>query len=134
LKLSRYSEELEIKSPRLAAGVVLGSDVMAHRFFSGLRRSPWLLGGLLLVGGCGTEPRILNPTVERNPIVFESPLAAEVFEEELDDRYDSGEADIEPLRGRLSRNAFFNQEVKKADTDNDGILTDVEVTRYAKGD
>lgn len=86
----------------------------------------------LALSGCGSNKTILNPTVERTPIVFESPEAAEVFEDELDDRYDSGEADIAQLRGRLSRNAFFNQQIKVADRDNDGIITDAEAQAYAE--
>ncbi len=93
-----------------------------------------LLGVAVLGTGCSSKKKILNPTVERNPIVFESPQAAETFEDELDDRYDAGEADVAQLRGRLSLNAFFNQQVKRADHDRDGIITDVEAWRYAEDD
>lgn len=82
--------------------------------------------------GCASNKTILNPTVERTPIVFESESAREAFEDELDDRYDSGEADIAQLRGRLSRNAFFNQQIKVADRDNDGIITDAEAQAYGE--
>ena len=62
--------------------------------------------------------------------MFESEAASEAFEEELDDRYDGGEADIGPVR--LSRNAFFNQQIEVADRDNDGIITEREAERYAR--
>lgn len=92
-----------------------------------------LLSVAVLGLGCSSKKKILNPTVDRNPVVFESAQAAELFEDELDDRYDSGEADIAQMQARLSRNAFFNQQIKVADRDNDGIITDVEAWRYAKG-
>ena len=82
--------------------------------------------------GCASNYRILNPSVERTPMVFESPQAASVFEDELDERYDSGDADIPQRQGRLSRNAFFNQQIQVADSNNDGVITDIEAWRYAK--
>lgn len=93
-----------------------------------------VLGVAVLSTGCSSNRRILNPTVERQPIVFESPQAADAFEEALDDRYDDGEADIAQLRGRLSKNAFFNQQIKVADSNGDGVITDEEAWRYAKND
>lgn len=85
-----------------------------------------------VVAGCRSNLRILNPGVERAPIVFESPAAAETFERELEDRYDDGDADVPALGGRLSLAAFFNQEIKVADRDNDGIITEAEAERYAE--
>ncbi len=82
--------------------------------------------------GCSGNVRIVNPTVERRPVVFESSAAESAFEEELQDRYDDGEADVKQPAGRLSLNAFFNDQVKVADRDNDGIITDSEAQRYGE--
>jgi hypothetical protein len=92
----------------------------------------WLLSWLLVcAAGCADNKKILSPNIERTPVVFESPAAAEAFEDELEDRYDGGEADVQQ-NSRYSLNAFFNQQIRKADRDNDGIITEVEAQRYAK--
>ncbi len=100
--------------------------------YAGTNRIGLVLGVAVIVTGCSSNRRILNPTVDRTPIVFESDQGANAFEEALDERYDDGEADIAQLRGRLSRNAFFNQEIRVADSNGDGVITDLEAWRYAK--
>ncbi len=115
---------------RLQAGREGAPRSPARGSSGGLRLAVFV--AVAMIAGCKSNKRILNPTVERNPVVFESPQGADAFEQALDERYDAGEADIKQLRARLSRNAFFNQQIKVADRDNDGIITDVEAGRYAK--
>jgi hypothetical protein len=86
----------------------------------------------LLIGCAGTPRRVLNPRVNKSPVVFESPRAAEAFERSVDKRYDKGEAVIKKQSATLSRNAFFNREVLEADTDLDGIISEREAYRYAE--
>jgi hypothetical protein len=92
----------------------------------------WMLLALLALAGCKQKVRILNPNVPRNPIVFESPEGADAFDTALDERYDRGDADIKPVKGRLSKNAFFNQQIEKVDENGDGIISDLEASRYLK--
>ena len=87
---------------------------------------------LLALAGCKAKVRILNPNVPRNPVVFESPEGADAFDSALDERYDRGDADIKPVRGRLSKNAFFNQQIEKVDENGDGIISDLEASGYLK--
>ena len=89
-----------------------------------------LLAGAALAG-CSHEAVVLNPKVARAPVVFESPQAADTFDEAHEDRYDDGAARVATLRGVLSENAFFNREVAIADRDGDGIISDHEALRYA---
>ena len=70
-----------------------------------MTRPMWMLLALLALAGCKQKVRILNPNVPRNPIVFESPEGADAFDTALDERYDRGDADIKPVKGRLSKNA-----------------------------
>ena len=91
------------------------------------------IGLMLLAGiGCAKEQRILNPDVDRDPVVFESDEGMSAFEEELESRYEDGQADIAQLQGRLSLNAFFNQQVQRADRNGDGIISDSEAQRYSQ--
>jgi hypothetical protein len=92
-----------------------------------------LLAGAALTG-CSHEARVLNPRVARAPVVFESPHAADTFEDALHDRYDDGAARIASRSGVLSQNAFFNREITHADQDGDGIISDHEALRYANGE
>lgn len=84
---------------------------------------------VLALAACGEPTRILNPSVHRMPVVFESDRAMSRFEDALRDRYEDGAADLPP--GRLSRNAFFNREIEHVDGDGDGIISDAEVELYA---
>ncbi|HZO14884.1 MAG TPA: hypothetical protein VFB62_16530 [Polyangiaceae bacterium] len=97
-----------------------------------MTRPMWMLLALLALAGCKQKVRILNPNVPRNPIVFESPEGADAFDTALDERYDRGDADIKPVKGRLSKNAFFNQQIEKVDENGDGIISDLEASRYLK--
>jgi hypothetical protein len=89
-----------------------------------------LIAAVVALSACGGAKRILNPTVQRSPVVFESDQAMSAFEAALAARYDGGAADLPP--GRLSQNAFFNREIIHADTDGDGIISDAEAMRYAE--
>jgi hypothetical protein len=91
-----------------------------------------LLAALAATAGCKDKMGTLNPSVPRNPIVFESPQGEDAFEASLDERYDRGDADVKLLRARLSKNAFFNQQIEKADENGDGILSDTEVVSYQR--
>lgn len=93
-----------------------------------------LLAALLPpLGGCSSDTkRVLNPQVEKNPVVYESPEAAKTFDNAVRDRYDHGGGVIRTLRAQLSRNAYFNRQVVVADTDLDGIISDREAYRYAE--
>ncbi len=96
-----------------------------------MRTSPVLL---LLLAACGAEAQVpvLNPTVERSPVVFESSRAESVFVKSLDQRYEDGEGYVQSMHARLSKNAFYNQHVQIADQDGDGIITDAEAAEYAE--
>lgn len=86
-----------------------------------------------LMSGCAEDRGlILNPKVPRNPVVYESPWAAETFEDEIHSRWNDGEGVLPNNKGMLSLNAFFNRELELADVDGDGILNDQEVASYAE--
>jgi hypothetical protein len=91
-----------------------------------------LLFSAMAALGCKDKLRILNPRVTRNPVVFETPQGAGAFEDALDERYDRGDADVKQVRGRLSKNAFFNQQIERADENGDGIISDKEALRYVE--
>ena len=99
-----------------------------------MTRPTWMLLALVALGvalgGCKAKVRILNPNVPRNPVVFESPEGADAFDDALEERYDRGDADIKPVKGRLSKNAFFNQQIEKVDENGDGIISDLEASGY----
>ena len=97
-----------------------------------MTRPMWMLLALLALASCKEKVRILNPNVPRNPVVFESPEGADAFDNALDERYDRGDADVKPVKGRLSKNAFFNQQIEKVDENGDGIISDLEASRYLK--
>ncbi len=83
---------------------------------------------------CSTTPvRIVNPDVSRTPVVFESDDAMRAFGAAVADRYDDGAADL-GSRQRLSKNAYYNLQLEKADHDADGIITDNEASSYASAD
>ncbi|MCA9618380.1 MAG: hypothetical protein KC731_05145 [Myxococcales bacterium] len=96
------------------------------------RASLAIVVALVALAGCSKQSRVLNPKVQETPMLFESAQASETFRDALQDRYESGEADVTALRGRLSRNAFFNREVMLADMDGDGIISDREAVHYAQ--
>jgi hypothetical protein len=94
-----------------------------------------LIAALLAIAltGCAGKPkRVLNPGVTRSPVVYESPMAAEAFESSVARRYDRGDAVVKPLGAVLSKNAFFNKEAIAADTDLDGIISELEAYHYAE--
>ena len=80
--------------------------------------------------GCASKGRVLNPTVGTTPVLFESDGAREAFSDEIEQRYEAGAAKL-PV-GTLSKNAFYNQQVQRADLDGDGIISDSEAFRYIK--
>ncbi len=91
-----------------------------------------LLSATSMLACSATPVRIANPDVSRNPVIFESDDAMRAFGAAVAERYDDGGADIGP-RLRLSENAYYNQQIEKADHDADGIITDREASRYARG-
>lgn len=95
-----------------------------------MRPALLLFAGVALMG-CSHQARVLNPKVARAPVVFESPNAADTFEDALEERYDDGAARVASKSGVLSQNAFFNREITVADRDGDGIISDREALRYA---
>jgi len=99
-----------------------------------MTRASILALAAVLLGGCADNLRIVDPTVSRTPIVFESDVAASTFKEEVVDRYDSGDARIDRGGWKMSENAFFNLQIGVADGDSDGIITDLEATQYANVD
>jgi hypothetical protein len=82
------------------------------------------------VGCGGPELRVINPDVSRKPYVFESDAAETRFEEEVERRYDDGEAVVEADLSQYSQNAFYNQQLDEADTNIDGIISEAESARY----
>ena len=89
---------------------------------------------LLLLAACGgpeVQGPVLNPTVTRSPVVFESSMAESTFVKSMDERYKEGEGYVQSMHARLSKNAFYNQHVQIADRDGDGIITDREASEYA---
>ena len=94
-----------------------------------MERTTLVIAAAAALVACGGPTRILNPTVQRSPVVFESDQAMSAFESALAARYAGGAADLPP--GRLSQNAFFNREIAEADVDGDGIISDAEALRYA---
>jgi hypothetical protein len=95
-----------------------------------------LLPVLLLSAGCAEAPTgpVLNPTVSRSPVVFESARGQSTFEKAVTERYRDGGGYIQSMHARLSKNAFFNQNVQLADTDGDGIISDREAQEYAESE
>jgi hypothetical protein len=83
---------------------------------------------LLTLAGCAKHERVLNPKVSTTPVVFESDQAQSAFGDAVRDRYDAGGAERPP--GKLSKNAYYNQEIAEADRDGDGIISDSEAYRY----
>ena len=68
----------------------------------------------------------------RVPVVFESDAGARAFTNSVAERYDDGGADLRVGSVRKwGRNAYFNRQVNVADADNDGIISDYEVTSYS---
>jgi len=81
-----------------------------------------------LACGCTSDLRVLNPDVAPWPVIFESDQCRLDFVEEIRDRYDDGDAVLPP--GQLSKHAYFNREVERADSDADGIISDAEANHY----
>jgi hypothetical protein len=80
-----------------------------------------LLTAAAVVVACGSAPKVPE-TVSRNPVIFESDDAEELFEGAAADRYDH----------HGSRNTHYNREIDEADADGDGIITEDEAQHYAE--
>jgi len=94
-----------------------------------------LVAAALASMACACAPakvRIVNPGVDRTPVVFESRGASHTFEQALKIHYDDGAAQLGSPQVQWSRNAFFNQQVSLADSNADGIISDFEAVSYAQ--
>ena len=111
----------------------------------GLRVAPLAICALA-GGGClinSSTEKVLEPDAPRTAIQFESEKAMAAFQKEAQHRYRSGGGDrgsgaiaipfvmAVSERRVLSENAFYNTQVKKADVNGDGTISDAEARVYA---
>jgi hypothetical protein len=97
-------------------------------------------------GGClinSSSERVVEPDAPRTGVQFESETAMATFQKEAEHRYRAGGG----VQGRggfgipfvigvsekrvLSENAFYNTQVRKADVNGDGSISDAEARVYA---
>jgi hypothetical protein len=120
----------------------------------GLRRNTLRVGLLVAPlalcavagGGClinSSNEKVLEPDAPRTSVQFESEKAMAAFQKETQNRYRAGGGErgsgafaipfvIAASEKRvLSENAFYNTQVKKADVNGDGTISDVEARVYA---
>lgn len=122
---------------------------------SGLRRKSMRLGllfaplGVCAVagGGClinSASKKVVEPDAPRMSVQFQSETAMAKFQREVENRYRAGGGEqgsgafavpfvIAASETRvLSENAFYNTQVRKADVNGDGSISDAEARVYAR--
>jgi hypothetical protein len=97
-------------------------------------------------GGClinSSSEKVLEPDAPRTTVQFESEKAMAAFQKEVQGRYRSGGGErgsgafaipfvIAVAEKRvLSENAFYNTQVRNADVNGDGTISDAEARVYA---
>ena len=98
-------------------------------------------------GGClftSASEKVIEPDAPRKSVQFESETAMAAFQKEADNRYLAGGGErgsgafcipfvvaIAETRV-LSENAFYNMQVRKADANGDGTISDAEARVYAR--
>ena len=100
-------------------------------------------------GGAGclinsSNEKVVEPDAKRIAVDFESEQSLETFQKAANARYASGGGVVGKSglaipfviaaseRRVLSENAFYNAQVRKADTNGDGVVSNVEARVYAQ--
>ena len=95
-------------------------------------------------GGClinSSREKVLEPDAPRTTVNFESEEALASFQKEVATRYPEGSEQNSSFFGVpfvvgisttkvLSENAFYNAQVRKADADGDGTISNAEARAY----
>ena len=97
-------------------------------------------------GGClinSASEKVIEPDAQRMSVQFESEKGMAAFQKEANSRYRAGGGErgsgalaipfvIAAAEKRvLSENAFYNTQVRKADVNGDGMISDAEARVYA---
>ena len=105
-----------------------------------------LVGCAMAAGGClinSASEKVIEPDAPRTTVNFESEKAMASFQKAVNNRYRSGGGErgsgafaipfvIAVAEKRvLSENAFYNTQVRNADVNGDGTISDAEARVYA---
>jgi hypothetical protein len=103
-------------------------------------------GTALILPGClftSHSDRVIEPGAARQTVKFESGTGLAQFQAAVEKRFKAGEAVHSEsdfaipfvihaeTRETLSENAFYNDQITKADVDGDGLISDDESRAYA---